>query len=58
MENAITTDPTLEEIWEAREKIWNSCNQDIHQLLAFYQQRQELHPERMISIEEVEEEML
>lgn len=48
-------DPTLEEIWQARQKIWNECNQDLHQLLAYYQKRQDAHPDRMIYREEIEE---
>lgn len=48
------SDPTLEEIWAARQAIWNECNQDLQQLLAYYQQRQAQHPERIVKIEEVD----
>lgn len=48
------SDPTLEEIWAARQAIWDECNQDLQQLLAFYQQRQAQHPERILTLEEVE----
>jgi hypothetical protein len=51
----MTPDPILQEIWDARQQLWKGCNQDIHQLLAFYQQRQEMHPERMMYMEELEE---
>jgi hypothetical protein len=53
----MTPDPTLQEIWDARQKIWDECNQDINQLLALYQKRQQAYPERMIVVEEVIEEV-
>ena len=48
-------DPTLEEIWDARQKIWQECQQDLNQLLAYYQKRQAEHPERMVVMEEIAE---
>ncbi len=52
------TDPTLVEIWAARQSIWQECNQDLEQLLAFYEKRQSQHPERLIVMEELSEEIV
>lgn len=52
------SDPTLEEIWAARQSILQECNEDLDALLAFYQQRQSKHPERLIVMEEVHDELV
>ncbi len=47
------TDPTLQEIWDARQKIWEECGGSFENLLEYYRQAQDEHPHKIIRLEEV-----
>jgi hypothetical protein len=44
----MTTDLTIERIWEARRKIYAQCDNDPQKLVAYYIQRQQENPERLL----------
>lgn len=41
---------TLEEIWSARAEISKACGYDVRKLLAYYQQQQEQHKDRIVRL--------
>ncbi len=41
-------DPTLEEIWETRRKIYAECGNDPYKLVAYYIELQKQNPERLL----------
>jgi hypothetical protein len=47
------TDPTLQEIWDARQKIWEECGGSFENLLEYYRKAQNEHPHKIIRLEEV-----
>ena len=44
----MTNDPTIERIWEVRQKIYAQCDHDPQKLVAYYIQRQKENPERLL----------
>ena len=43
-------EPTLEQIWEARRRIYAKCDNDPTKLVEYYMARQKEHPERFASL--------
>lgn len=41
-------DPVLEEIWEARRRIFARCDNDPYKLVAYYIELEKQNPERML----------
>jgi hypothetical protein len=44
----MNNDPTLQEIWDARQKIWEECGETLEGLLQFYQKLQNEHQHKMV----------
>lgn len=44
-------EPTLEEIWSARQQIWKENGESFAGLLSFYQEKQKQHIEKLVSLE-------
>jgi hypothetical protein len=38
----------LEEVWSAREEISKACDYDVKKLIAYYQERQQEHQDRLM----------
>ena len=47
------TDPIIEEIYQAREKILEECDGDLDKLFARYRHAEKNHPERLVSAEDL-----
>jgi hypothetical protein len=45
----MVSDPIVEEVRAARQKIFNACNQDLDALLDRFQEHEELDQERVVS---------
>jgi len=41
-------EPTLEQIWEARRKIYARCGNDPQKLVAYFMERQKQNPQRLL----------
>ncbi len=52
----MNTDPTLQEIWDARQKIWEECGGNFANLLEYYRQAQQEHSHKIIRFEPLPEE--
>jgi hypothetical protein len=48
-------DPILDEVHDAREKIWKSCGGDWAKLFEYLQAREAQHPERLVGYEQFKE---
>jgi len=46
-------DPIVEEVRQARAKIWEECGGDLNRFAAWLREQQAKHPERLVSLEEV-----
>jgi hypothetical protein len=45
----VTTDPIVEEVRSARQKIFEACNEDLDALLDRFQEQEQLDRERLVS---------
>ena len=50
----MNNDPTLQEIWDARQKIWENCDGDSEKLLEYYRQLQKEHSYKIVRFEQVQ----
>ncbi|MCU0426778.1 MAG: hypothetical protein MUF71_14255 [Candidatus Kapabacteria bacterium] len=50
-------DPTLQEIWDARRKIWEDCDGNSEKLLEYYRQLQKEHSHKIVRFEQVQYEV-
>jgi len=41
-------EPTLEQIWEVRRKIYAQCGNDPQKLVAYFMERQKQNPQRLL----------
>jgi len=41
-------EPTLEQIWEVRRKIYAQCGNDPQKLVAYFMERQQQNPQRLL----------
>jgi len=46
-------DPIVEEVRQARERLWDSCGRDPKKLLAYIKRKQLEHPERLADVKPV-----
>ena len=46
--NAMIDEPTLEQIWEVRRKIYAQCGNDPQKLVAYFMERQKQNPQRLL----------
>ncbi len=46
-------DPIVEEVRQARQRIWEECGCDWDRLIAFLKEREAEHPERLVTAEEL-----
>lgn len=53
----MNNDPTLQEIWDARQKIWEECGGSFTNLLEYYRQAQQEHSHKIVRFERIEEEL-
>lgn len=47
------TDPIIEEIYQAREKILEECGGDLDKLFDRNRRAEEMHPERLVTAEDL-----
>jgi hypothetical protein len=47
-------EPTLQEIWDARQKIWEESGESFAGLLAYYQKAEQEHSHKVVRYEEDE----
>jgi phage tail tape-measure protein len=53
----MNNDPTVQEIWDVREKIWDECGGSFANLLKYYRQTQQEHPHKIVRLDQIEEEV-
>jgi hypothetical protein len=47
------TDPIIEELYQAREKILEECDGDLDKLFERYRSAEESHPDRLVTAEDL-----
>ncbi len=50
----MNTDPTLQEIWDARQTIWQECEGSSEKLFEYYCRLQQDHRHKIVRLEQVE----